>query len=133
MLRWGIGSVLHSATPAAADLPSSYLRFAERLRPGDCVVTFNYDRILEIALDTAGTPYRRFPMRYIACYDMHSEVDSERDAQEVLVLKVHGSVNWVDRTNSSTTCVSLPARVALPILGDATWSLVTRRSRAAIL
>jgi hypothetical protein len=62
------------------------------------VVTFNYDRILEIALDTVGKPYRRFPMRYTACHDMYSEVDSERDAQEVLVLKVHGSVDWLDRT-----------------------------------
>ena len=99
MLRWGIGSVLHHATPRVADLPARYLDFAKLLRPRDCVVTFNYDRLLEDALDAAGTPYRRFPSRYTACYDMHSEVDNERDSQEVLILKVHGSVDWVDRSS----------------------------------
>ncbi len=98
MLRWGVGAVLHHVTPAVADLPVQYVQFAEQLRPMDCVVTFNYDRILENTLDAVGVPYRRFPYRYAACYDMHSEVDNERSSQEVLILKVHGSIDWIDRS-----------------------------------
>jgi SIR2-like domain len=98
MLRWGIGSVLHRATPTVADLPVQYIHFAEQLRPMDCVVTFNYDRILENTLDAVGVPYRRFPYRYTACHDMYSEVDSERGSQEVTIFKVHGSIDWVDRS-----------------------------------
>jgi hypothetical protein len=98
MLRWGIGAALARATPPVPDLPSHYLEFAKRLRPMDCVVTFNYDRLLEDTLDAVGTPYRRFPSRYTSCHDMHSVVDHERDACEVRILKVHGSIDWVDRS-----------------------------------
>lgn len=98
MLRWGIGAALHHATPPVANLPAPYLHFASELRPGDCVVTFNYDRVLEDALEAVGTPYRRFPMRYSACHALHAEVDSARNQLEVLILKVHGSIDWVDRS-----------------------------------
>ena len=98
MLRWGIGAVLSRATPAVADLPARYLDLAKRLRPLDCVVTFNYDRLLEDALDAVGTPYRRFPARFARCHNMYSEVDHEREAGELVILKVHGSVDWVDRS-----------------------------------
>ena len=46
-LRWGIGRVLHRRTPRGDELPTCYLRFAEQLRGGDTIVTFNYDRVLE--------------------------------------------------------------------------------------
>src|SRR5258708_39106843 len=45
MLRWGIGAVLHHATPDVTDLPVQYSHFAKQLWPTDCVVTFNYDRV----------------------------------------------------------------------------------------
>lgn len=90
MLRWGIGAVLHHATPAAADLPDVYHRFAAWLRPGDCVVTFNYDRIVESVLEAAGTPYRRFPSRWL-------DFEDDSDDSEILILKLHGSLDWVDR------------------------------------
>ena len=67
ILRWGIGAALHHATPAPERLPSMYLQFAQRLRPGDCIISFNYDMVLETALDAAGVPYRRFPHRFTEC------------------------------------------------------------------
>jgi hypothetical protein len=95
LLRWGIGRVLHRAMPAA--LPDVYLRFTERLRGGDIVATFNYDLILERALEAVGMPYRRFPHRFTDVYPSHAVVDMERDLGEVCLLKLHGSIDWLNR------------------------------------
>jgi hypothetical protein len=97
LLRWGIGRVLHRLTPSVEKLPDLYLRFAERLRPRDVVVTFNYDLVLERSLEQVGIPYRRFPNRYIDVGVALSEVDSDSDKKEVKILKPHGSLDWVDR------------------------------------
>ena len=84
MLRWSIGSVLHRATPPLGRLPSQYLTFARQTRPRDCIVTFNYDLVLESVRGGASVLYRRFPSRYI----------SDRDAEWTCS---HGSIDWVDR------------------------------------
>jgi len=94
LLRWGLGRVLHVNTPEVPDL---YLQFAEKLRPRDVVITFNYDLLLERALESVGKRYRRFPNRYITCSGSFCTVDSEGEADEVLVLKLHGSIDWASR------------------------------------
>lgn len=99
MMRWALGAVIHAATPSVAALPDVYIELARRLRPGDCVVTFNYDLILEEALRFVGTPFRRFPMRYTAVHLNHCDGGDPRDDEEVLILKLHGSIDWIDRTN----------------------------------
>ncbi len=99
MMRWALGAVIHAATPPLAALPDVYIEFARRLRPGDCVVTFNYDLILEEALRFVGTPFRRFPMRYTGVHLNHCDGGDPRDDEEVLILKLHGSIDWVDRTS----------------------------------
>jgi SIR2-like domain len=95
LLRWAIGRLLHRTTPAT--LPDLYLRFAERLRGGDIVATFNYDLILERALEAAGIPYRRFPHRFSEVYPSHSVVEIAREMAEVALLKLHGSLDWLNR------------------------------------
>lgn len=95
LLRWGIGRVLHRATPEA--LPDIYLRFAERLRGGDIVATFNYDLILERALQQVGMPYRRFPHRFSEVYPSGGTLDLEAETAEVCLLKLHGSIDWINR------------------------------------
>jgi hypothetical protein len=97
MLRWGVGAVLNRMTPAAGAIPELYIDFAQQLRRGDVVLTFNYDLLLERSLEAAGVPFRRFPRRYTACYETFSEVDSEWGEDEVIILKLHGSVDWVSR------------------------------------
>ena len=82
-------------TPAAGSVPELYVEFARKLRPDDCVLTFNYDILLERALEQAGVPYRLFPDRYKDVSDYGATIDDSR--QEVVVLKVHGSVDWFDR------------------------------------
>ena len=72
-----------------------YLTRPRRLQPNDLILTFNYDVLLERALERIGKPFRLFPNRYTAVRDYYGEVDSER--QEVILLKVHGSIDWFDR------------------------------------
>lgn len=66
----------------------SYATFAEHIvRPGDVVVTFNYDDSLERAL-------RRFG-RWDISRGYGFPLGAEDVRSDVLVLKLHGSVNWL--------------------------------------
>jgi hypothetical protein len=85
---------LHRTTPVA--VPDVYRRFAERLRGGDIVATFNYDLILERALDDVGMKYRRFPHRFSEVYPSHAVIDLEAEQEEVCLLKLHGSIDWIN-------------------------------------
>lgn len=92
MIRKAIGEVIQLRTPPSDQLPDAYYRFAESLSLHDIVITFNYDLILERALEHIGKPYRLFPHRYKSIGHYSNEVDD--DKEEVVVLKLHGSVDW---------------------------------------
>lgn len=98
MIKRLIGQVLTERTPPAHDLPQIYYDFAEQLGQGDYILTFNYDVLLERALDHVGKPYRLFPARHECIRPGYGVVDSSRDENEVVVLKLHGSVDWFDRS-----------------------------------
>ena len=53
--RQAIQRILIQSTPS--DTPKLYRDFAQRLGPHDVVLTFNYDTLLEQALDGVGKPY----------------------------------------------------------------------------
>ncbi len=95
-----IGEILTEWMPSKEEIPEIYLRFAEILKPNDYVLTFNYDVLLERALETAGVPFRLFSERYkvdpINPDRKLLFVDDSRD--EVVVLKLHGSIDWFDRS-----------------------------------
>ena len=92
LIRQEIGRVLTEHTPA--DIPTVYLDFAKELRPYDHVLTFNYDTLLERALEKVGRKYRLFPDRYSEIHDGYEVV---ADSSEVAVHKMHGSVDWFHR------------------------------------
>lgn len=92
MIRKAIGEVIQLRTPPSDHLPGAYYRFAEALSFHDIVITFNYDLVLERALEHIGKPYRLFPHRYKSIGRYLNEVDD--DKEEVVVLKLHGSVDW---------------------------------------
>lgn len=74
--------VIHSA-PA-----SLYAEFAEKIiKPGDAVVTFNYDDSLEREL------------RRVGLWDLSNgygfRLGASDSRSEVLILKLHGSINWI--------------------------------------
>ena len=57
----------------------------------DTIITFNYDTLLEKALDAVGKPYSLAPEWWL------SEPLTEEGLRYVNLLKVHGSVDWYDR------------------------------------
>jgi len=91
-----IGRILAELTPPVEDVPELYVEFARRLQPDDSVLTFNYDVLLERTLEATGKPYRLFPLRYDSASKHTATVGDSRD--EVRVIKLHGSIDWFDRT-----------------------------------
>src|SRR5262249_40253418 len=59
-----IGQILTERTPQGNAIPQLYLDFADKLQPGDRVITFNYDILLERACEAVFKPYRLALMRY---------------------------------------------------------------------
>ena len=94
-----IAEILAEAMPSVEAVPQLYRRFAAGLQPNDYVLTFNYDVLLEHALESVGKPFRLFPQRFKNVRPGLAEVDTSRE--EVVILKLHGSIDWFDRTQYS--------------------------------
>lgn len=94
MIRKAIGHVIHTRTPRPDEIPDIYLRFAEALSVHDRVLTLNYDLILENALNAVGKPFRRYPNRFQSINEHGGTLDNE--TEEVVLLKLHGSLDWFD-------------------------------------
>jgi hypothetical protein len=90
-----IGEILTELTPADDRIPELYLRFAKLLQPTDYVLTFNYDILLERALQAVGLPFRLFPSRFEAVHGYTATTDTTRE--ELVLFKLHGSVDWFNR------------------------------------
>lgn len=74
-----------------------YELFAEKLKPEDIIITFNYDTILEKVLDMKKIKYRFFPMRYDKVDEDGGTLNTAAD--EVIILKMHGSIDWFSIKN----------------------------------
>ena len=88
--RRAIQRILIEATPIP--VPSLYRDFARRLRLHDVVLTFNYDTPLEKALDGIGKPYSLTPEWWLKAGQ------GEGAPKFVDLLKLHGSIDWYDRS-----------------------------------
>ena len=84
-----IQGILIRETPS--DTPKLYRDFAQRLGPRDVVLTFNYDTLLEQALDGVGKPYSLTPEWWLKTDPGGFE------PRFVDLLKLHGSIDWYDR------------------------------------
>lgn len=120
--------------------PSSkglYERFCSALTPHDLVMTFNYDTVLEDALDNLGKPYSLSPEWWID--DKKRGVSSrEYKAEFVDVLKLHGSIDWYDRRYYDDVCarrrsigVDVPDKD--PLFGRDAWIPVEPLNRGEVL
>ncbi|TGM03246.1 SIR2 family protein [Leptospira jelokensis] len=96
MIRRAIGKIIQSHTPSIEKIPKVYHKFAKNLEPHDIILTFNYDIILERTLEHLNIPFRLFPMRYTEIHKGSATVDSSKE--EVVILKLHGSVDWFDES-----------------------------------
>lgn len=77
-LRFYLARIIVESTPSPKAVPPLYIAFAKQLQPGDFIISFNWDGLLENALEAVGKTYT---------YDRSVE-----DA--VTISKLHGSVNW---------------------------------------
>ncbi|MCA1481216.1 SIR2 family protein, partial [Bradyrhizobium sp. NBAIM08] len=95
-----IGQILTERTPSLEQVPELYIEFAKRLQPNDLILTFNYDILLERALQRAGKRFRLFPYRFEHVGEYAATIDTTQE--EIVVLKVHGSVDWFDRNPTTS-------------------------------
>ncbi len=87
--RRAIQEILIKATPM--DTPQLFRDFAEELGPDDVVLTFNYDSLLEQALDDIGKPYSLTPQWWL------KDDPAQFRPKYVDLIKLHGSIDWYDR------------------------------------
>ncbi len=105
LVKHAIAQILHQRTShKPLDL---YRSFARKLNPSDYVLTFNYDTLLESALEAEDIPYRLFPKRYSEIGPSYNTVDDSRE--EVILLKLHGSIDWCDRATYERNVASIRA------------------------
>lgn len=90
-----LGQILSARMPA--EIPDLYIKFAQKLQSKDLIITFNYDVLLEQALHAIGKDYRLFAFPFSELDDFGGIIDQDRE--EVVILKMHGSIDWFDKTN----------------------------------
>ena len=81
-LKYYLADTIAAHSPEMDSIPDLYLRFAEQLQPGDFVITFNWDCLLEAALMRVGKTYN---------YNNEAAI---ADNEDVFIAKLHGSINW---------------------------------------
>jgi len=82
-LLWYIARLIKEKTfDEKTTIPDEYAAFLNSVyKNGDTIITFNYDLLLEAILSSLGYGYRY-------------GVDEKQEADEQLILKLHGSLNW---------------------------------------
>jgi hypothetical protein len=76
-LRFYLSKTMAELTPESNRIPKLYLDFAKQLHSYDIVISFNWDCLLELALQKVGKPYSYN-------FQEHS----------IKLCKLHGSLNW---------------------------------------
>jgi len=95
LIRNGIMEVIYLRTPT--NPTDECIRFCQQLSPSDVILTFNYDTLIEDTLDYLGKPYRLFPNRLKEVGLTSSTIDSEAEKGEIVISKLHGSIDWYDK------------------------------------
>ena len=81
-----------------------YQAFANVVRQGDCIVTFNYD----VALENALIAVQKFRVKN--GYGANFQAAWDEPDSEVTLLKLHGSINWIALLFGGSTSVSATSR-----------------------
>ncbi|MEE9130951.1 MAG: hypothetical protein V3T84_13105 [Phycisphaerales bacterium] len=80
-LQHAVADVIWSKHRTLPTVPDYVRTFAKALGQRDCVISFNYDIMVERALNQFGVGY-------------HHGLDDEHGDSKVPVLKMHGSIDW---------------------------------------
>ncbi len=120
---WGTDSTPTSIPIDLARLTRISDAWAKLIMPGDAIVTFNWDILHEIILWKAGLWSYRDGYGFL-CGDQ----GKMEEATKVVVLKLHGSVNWVQENQSNP--VSEIADVASFFVKSKDWEPRNHYSQA---
>jgi len=77
-LRFYLAKTIAEHTPSVDEIPQMYIDFANQLHEHDIIISFNWDSLLEVALQKVGKTYT---------YNWG-------DNHAVKLCKLHGSINW---------------------------------------
>lgn len=113
IVRAGIAILLAEFLKAIPQKPAiAYKGFANIIAPGDVIATFNYDTALEIELGRAGKWHPRDGYGF--------DISSGETKSDVILLKLHGSVNWqasvMNGQTSGLICMGGPTLDQRPML-----------------
>lgn len=98
-MRYFIAWTIHLAQEAISpENRALYIEFAKRLKPGDIVITFNYDTLLESALEEVGREYRHIFYAHPGLNWRETSQKSKWGGSKVILLKMHGSIDWFDKS-----------------------------------
>ncbi|MBP2158782.1 MULTISPECIES: hypothetical protein [Asticcacaulis] len=78
-LKFFLSKAIAQSTPYDQDIPQQYIKFAQALTSDDTVVTFNWDLLLERAINLVGKQYS---------YNWEDG--------KIQITKLHGSINWIN-------------------------------------
>lgn len=91
-----IGRILHNhGQQKLKEIFPVYERFVKLLKPGERIMSFNYDTLLESLLEEFEIPYRLVPNRFEEIHEMGGTLSREVE-REIILLKMHGSIDWFD-------------------------------------
>lgn len=76
-LKYFLSKTIAQNTPENEFIPEIYLEFAKQLKDKDLILTFNWDCLLEMAIEKVG---KKFTYHY--------------NGEGIKIFKMHGSINW---------------------------------------
>lgn len=76
-IRFYLAKSVQEETPVPDRIPQVYIDFVEQLNDGDIIITFNWDILLELAIERAGKSFT---------YNFRE--------RGIKLAKLHGSINW---------------------------------------
>ena len=70
-----------------------YDNFCSFLHETDVIINFNYDTLIENSLERVNKPFR-----------LYHSTETKEEIKKICLLKIHGSINWFDKTYYNKSC-----------------------------
>lgn len=122
-VTWGSGKAVERVAADPKRVCAISDAWAKMINPGDVIITFNWDILHELIL------WRAKLWSYRDGYGFECGRQGKRDTlTRTLMLKLHGSVNWVQEDDS--TAVTEIAHVADFFVGSKDWDQRSHYSQA---